>query len=75
MNENGELELSPLDPSMRTPFTTVDPCAPDLDRHPRFRYAKPITVTVSEGQMLYLPGISNLHLAFSVMTFLTPFVE
>ncbi|KAJ2959937.1 hypothetical protein NQZ79_g4703 [Umbelopsis isabellina] len=56
MNESGKLQLSPLDPSIRTPFTTVDPCAPDLERYPRFRHAKPITVTVSEGEMLYLPA-------------------
>src|ERR1700760_2004076 len=56
MNEDGQLQLSPLDPGMRTPSTMVDPCNPDLGRFPRFRYAKPIRLTVHEGEMLYLPG-------------------
>ncbi|GAB5587653.1 hypothetical protein Unana1_02553 [Umbelopsis nana] len=41
---------------MKTPCTPVDPANPDLERYPRFGYAKPITVTVREGEMLYLPA-------------------
>lgn len=57
MCDNGKLQLKALNPTMKTPCTPVDPTNPDLERYPRFRYAKPITVTVREGEMLYLPGM------------------
>ncbi|CAO3663271.1 unnamed protein product [Umbelopsis vinacea] len=56
MCDNGKLQLKALNPTMKTPCTPVDPTNPDLERYPRFRYAKPITVTVREGEMLYLPA-------------------
>jgi peptidyl-lysine (3S)-dioxygenase / protease len=57
LDANGKLKLEPLSGTMKTPCSPVDPSNPDLERFPRFRYAKPITVTVREGEMLYLPGM------------------
>ncbi|CAO3659635.1 unnamed protein product [Umbelopsis ramanniana] len=56
LDPNGKLKLEPLSGTMKTPCSPVDPSDPDLERFPRFQYAKPITVTVREGEMLYLPA-------------------
>lgn len=49
------LRLTPQ-PESSTPWIPVNPLAPDYTRYPRFKYAKPIVVTVYAGEMLYLPG-------------------
>ncbi|KAI8082624.1 jmjC domain-containing protein 7 [Gilbertella persicaria] len=54
-NEANILELKPLE--SKTPWIPVNPLEPDLDRFPRFAYACPITITVEEGDMLYLPAL------------------
>ncbi|KAI8361827.1 jmjC domain-containing protein 7 [Choanephora cucurbitarum] len=51
----GQLVIKPLE--SKTPWIPVDPLNPDFDRFPRFRHARPITVTVKEGEMLYLPAL------------------
>ncbi|KAG2205500.1 hypothetical protein INT47_005874 [Mucor saturninus] len=51
----GKLELKPLDST--TPWIPVNPLFPDFTKFPRFAHACPITVTVNEGQMLYLPAL------------------
>jgi jumonji domain-containing protein 7 len=48
--------MTPLDPPSSTPWIPVNPLCPDFVRYPRFANACPITVTVNEGDMLYLPG-------------------
>lgn len=50
----GKLQLKPLDST--TPWIPVNPLFPDFVKFPRFAHACPITVTVNEGEMLYLPG-------------------
>jgi lysine-specific demethylase 8 len=37
-------------------FSAVDPEAPDLVRHPRFRLARPIECTLSPGDILFIPS-------------------
>lgn len=55
-----KLELKPMDGT--TPWIPVNPLHPDLAKFPRFRHACPVTVTVNEGEMLYLPGrMSMVH--------------
>lgn len=53
------MDLTPLDPPTETPWIPVDPLHPNLERFPRFKYARPIVVKVKAGEMLYLPG--ELH--------------
>lgn len=48
------LEIKPMDFS--TPWIPVNPLYPDFNKFPRFANASAITVTVNEGEMLYLPG-------------------
>ncbi|GAA5801197.1 hypothetical protein HPULCUR_006640 [Helicostylum pulchrum] len=50
-----KLELSPLESS--TPWIPVNPLYPDFTKYPKFMHACPITVTVKEGEMLYLPAL------------------
>ncbi|KAI8368725.1 JMJD7-PLA2G4B protein-like protein [Blakeslea trispora] len=50
-----QLELKPIE--SKTPWIPVNPLDPDLTRFPRFCHARPITVTVDEGDMLYLPAL------------------
>lgn len=50
----GKLEIKPLE--SETPWIPVNPLYPDFTKFPRFAHANPITVTVNEGDMLYLPG-------------------
>ncbi|KAI9311097.1 putative phospholipase, partial [Dichotomocladium elegans] len=51
------MRLKPLDPPMETSWIPIDPLHPDLQKYPRFQYARPIVVTVEEGDMLYLPAL------------------
>lgn len=50
----GKLELTPLESN--TPWIPVNPLYPDFTKYPKFTHACPITVTVKEDEMLYLPG-------------------
>ncbi|KAI7901958.1 JMJD7-PLA2G4B protein-like protein [Cokeromyces recurvatus] len=52
-----KLELKPLAESETTPWIPVNPLYPDFIKYPRFAYACPITVTLNEGDMLYLPAL------------------
>jgi ribosomal protein L16 Arg81 hydroxylase len=36
-------------------YADVDPREPDLDRFPRFKSARPVTVTVNPGEALFIP--------------------
>ncbi|KAI8997344.1 cupin-like domain-containing protein [Pilobolus umbonatus] len=49
-----KLELVPLQST--TPWIPINPLSPDYKKYPRFKHANPITVTLNEGEMLYLPG-------------------
>ncbi|KAI8378028.1 cupin-like domain-containing protein [Radiomyces spectabilis] len=55
--KTGKLTLQPLDPPSKTPWIPVDPQRPDLEQYPRFAHARPIVVTIGEGEMLYLPAL------------------
>ncbi|KAL0081388.1 jmjC domain-containing protein 7 [Phycomyces blakesleeanus] len=57
----GSLELVPIHPPTKTPWIPVDPLSPDYTRFPRFRHAKPLIITVQEGDMLYLPALWFHH--------------
>lgn len=45
----------------QVPWIPVDPLAPDLSHYPDYAKATPITVTVQEGEMLYLPSLWFHH--------------
>ena len=47
--------------SFQVPWIAVDPLNPDLERYPEFQHAHPVTVTVKEGEMLYLPSLWFHH--------------
>lgn len=66
------MDLTPLDPPTETPWIPVDPLHPDLERFPRFKYARPIVVKVKAGEMLYLPGELHTYTGFffPILTFL-----
>lgn len=49
--------LRHTEPPLKIPWIPVDPVAPDLSRFPRFAHARPITVTLQTGDMLYLPAL------------------
>lgn len=51
----GKLEIKPLE--SETPWIPVNPLYPDFTKFPRFAHANPITITVNEGDMLYLPAL------------------
>ncbi|KAI9023501.1 cupin-like domain-containing protein [Phycomyces nitens] len=57
----GKLELVPVDPPTKTPWIPVDPLCPDYLKYPRFRNAKPLVISVQEGDMLYLPALWFHH--------------
>ncbi|ORY96542.1 putative pla2g4b [Syncephalastrum racemosum] len=60
-NDRGELELKPLEGDQKVPWIPVDPLYPNMERYPRFQHARPIEVTVNEGDMLYLPAFWFHH--------------
>ncbi len=43
------------------PWIAVDPLDPDLEKYPQFTKARPLTVTVKAGEMLYLPSLWFHH--------------
>ncbi|CAO3659240.1 unnamed protein product [Rhizopus stolonifer] len=54
-NDTQRLEIKPMD--SKTPWIPVNPLCPDTDRYPKFKHARPIEITVNEGEMLYLPAL------------------
>ena len=44
-------------------WIAVDPLAPNLDAHPRYRHARPMVIDVREGDLLYLPALWIHHVA------------
>lgn len=54
-NDRHKLELVPLEST--TPWIPVNSLTPDYIKYPRFRRAMPITLTLEEGDMLYLPAL------------------
>ena len=53
--KDGSWYIKETNPLRHQEWVAVDPEAPDHERHPLFRYANPIEVTINEGDMLYLP--------------------
>ena len=45
----------------KVPWVAIDPLNPDLEKFPDFAHAKPVTVTVNAGEMLYLPSLWFHH--------------
>jgi len=41
----------------KTPWIPVDPAHADLDKYPRFKHARPLSVTLQRGDILYLPAL------------------
>lgn len=48
------------DPTLLIPWIPVDPAQPDLEKYPRFAHARPMTVILKPGDILYLPTGSFL---------------
>ncbi|GAA5971832.1 hypothetical protein JCM11641_001532 [Rhodosporidiobolus odoratus] len=49
--------LEKTSPELLLPWIPVDPLNPDLDKYPRYKLARPMTVTLEKGDMLYLPAL------------------
>lgn len=58
-DDNGSFDV--IDEEGTVPWVAVDPIHPDLNAHPEFSNAKPVTVTVKAGEMLYLPSLWFHH--------------
>ena len=43
------------------PWVAIDPFNPDLEKYPEYGKARPVEVTVYEGEMLYLPSLWFHH--------------
>ncbi|KNC56398.1 JMJD7-PLA2G4B protein [Thecamonas trahens ATCC 50062] len=52
---DGEWFIDEVAPIKHQNWIAVDPLSPDYARHPLFKYAAPIDVTLEEGDMLFLP--------------------
>lgn len=59
--DTARLELAVDDAAERVPWIQVDPLNPDVFRFPRSVHARPLQVTVSAGEMLYLPALWFHH--------------
>lgn len=46
---------------MSLPWIMIDPLVPNLDKYPLYSHARPVTVTVREGEVLYLPSMWYHH--------------
>jgi jumonji domain-containing protein 7 len=58
---SGSWSISPFEPPQNVPWIPIDPLAPDFDQFPRFRYARPLQVTLRPGDLLYLPSLWFHH--------------
>ncbi|GAA5841377.1 hypothetical protein JCM9279_000631 [Rhodotorula babjevae] len=45
------------DPPLSLPWIPIDLDSPSLSQHPRFAHARPLRVTLEQGDMLYLPAL------------------
>lgn len=52
----GVFSTKVTDPPQHLPWVMVDPLNPDFERCPLFKYARPLTVTVNPGEILFLPS-------------------
>jgi jumonji domain-containing protein 7 len=50
-------------PLPSVPWISVDPASPDLDAHPLYVHASPLTVTLGPGDTLFLPSLWYHHVA------------
>lgn len=41
----------------KTPWIPIDPVHPDLSSYPRFKHARPMSVALERGDILYLPAL------------------
>lgn len=57
MTEDQELVIQIDEPATYVPFATWDPDTPHLNATPYSPFAQPMRVTLSEGDMLYLPAL------------------
>lgn len=44
-------------PELKIPWIPIDPTSPNFELYARFKHAKPITITLQAGDMLYLPSL------------------
>ncbi|KAH9470359.1 hypothetical protein Pst134EA_007623 [Puccinia striiformis f. sp. tritici] len=49
------------DKEQTVPWIPVDPLKPDYTNYPRFRFARPMSVTLHQGDLLYLPSLWYHH--------------
>eukprot|EP00002_Diphylleia_rotans_P015413 TRINITY_DN2991_c0_g1_i5.p1 TRINITY_DN2991_c0_g1~~TRINITY_DN2991_c0_g1_i5.p1 ORF type:complete len:298 (-),score=85.31 TRINITY_DN2991_c0_g1_i5:88-981(-) len=54
---DGEWTIEDDEPESQVPWITLDPDQPDLETHPKYKHLRPIRVTVSAGDLLYLPSL------------------
>ncbi|CAO3650939.1 unnamed protein product [Cunninghamella blakesleeana] len=61
-NDIGKFDIEPLEDNLKVPWIPINPLDPNSrEKYSRFKYAQPITVTISEGEMLYLPALWFHH--------------
>jgi jumonji domain-containing protein 7 len=46
---------------MQVPWIPVDPLEPNYAKHPRFRFARSMSVQLDQGDLLYLPSLWYHH--------------
>ena len=63
---NGQWEVRKTDTNV--PWIALDPLKPNLEKYPLYKHAKPLEVTVREGEVLYLPSMWFHHVRQSDMT-------
>ncbi|KAK3095339.1 hypothetical protein FSP39_013400 [Pinctada imbricata] len=59
--DDGKFDIVVTENSEKVPWISIDPLNPDLVRYPDYAKARPIEVTVKEGEILYLPSLWFHH--------------
>lgn len=60
-NKDSSFDIKPTESKDQVPWIAIDPLNPDLTKYPQYAKARPIEVTIHEGEMLYLPSLWFHH--------------
>ncbi|EGG06679.1 uncharacterized protein MELLADRAFT_63253 [Melampsora larici-populina 98AG31] len=60
-SETNQWTIKPNEDQTLIPWIPIDPLNPNIEKFPRFQFARAMTITLMEGDLLYLPSLWFHH--------------